>query len=92
MAGYDEKGEGLPNRSIASLANVRAPAFHVLTTIPGNRFNFMNGTSMASATVSGLLTLAREKYSHLPLKQLFCDSEDLREYRNKFFPVSVHHQ
>ncbi len=80
VAGSSETGEGVPNEQVASLANVRAPASNILAPVPGNRFNFMNGTSMASAAVAGVLVLIHEKYDSLPKDILFGSGGDIQKY------------
>jgi len=61
VAGMDDSGNPYPNPEIASKAMVSAPATNVFTTIPGNKHNFLSGTSMASASVTGIITLAVNK-------------------------------
>jgi len=58
VAGMDDNGNPYPNKEIALKARVCAPAFNILTTIPGDKHNFLNGTSLSSAIISGILTLA----------------------------------
>lgn len=60
IAGLDEKGRPLPNRRLASLADAVAPATHLFVTTPGNSYNFIDGTSFASASISGILALSME--------------------------------
>lgn len=61
VAGIDERGNPYPNPEIASKAKVCAPATNIFTTIPGDRHNFLSGTSMSSASVTGILAIAIEK-------------------------------
>ncbi len=61
VAGVDEKGNLYPNSEIASKARVCAPAFNILTTIPGDKHNFLSGTSLSSASVTGILAIGVEK-------------------------------
>jgi len=58
VAGMDDQGNPFPNREIASKARVCAPATNVLTTIPGDKHNFLSGTSMSSAVVAGIFAIA----------------------------------
>lgn len=90
VAGYNGKGEELPNRLVAAQSNVKAPASHVLTTIPNNKYNFLDGTSMASAVVTGLLIIAREKNGFLPRKKIFYSSQRLDKYRTLILNDSTH--
>jgi len=61
VAGLDEQGKPLPNKRLASLADAVAPAAHLFVTAPGNSYNFSDGTSLATAVISGILVLSREK-------------------------------
>jgi subtilisin len=70
VGGLDEKGGPYPNKELASKAAVCAPAVNVFTTVPGDRYNFLSGTSMASASVTGLLALAAEKDGSLAAASL----------------------
>jgi subtilisin family serine protease len=61
VSGFDEKLRPYPNEEIGKKTSVSAPAVNIITTVPGNRHNFLTGTSFSSAYVSGLLALALEK-------------------------------
>jgi len=61
IAGLDELGNPLPNKRLASMADAVAPATHLFVTQPGNSYNFIDGTSMASASISGIIALSMEK-------------------------------
>jgi hypothetical protein len=67
VAGLDDKGNPYPNKEIASKSKVCAPALNIFTTVPGDKYNFLSGTSMSSAEVSGLLALASEKNRELEI-------------------------
>ncbi len=58
VAGFDEANNPLPNRTLAEQADAIAPATGIFTTIPGDRHNFLGGTSFSAATISGLLALS----------------------------------
>ena len=62
VAGIDEQGNPLPNKELASKANAVAPAAHLFSTTPGNNYNFLDGTSLASASVTGIVALALERH------------------------------
>lgn len=47
-----------PSQLLADKADVLAPSEQVFSTVYEGRHNFLNGTSMSSAIVSGILTLA----------------------------------
>ena len=61
VAGLDEQGNPLPNRRLASMADAVAPATHLFVTTPGNSYNFIDGTSLASASISGIMALSMGK-------------------------------
>ncbi|EKD40212.1 MAG: Peptidase S8 and S53 subtilisin kexin sedolisin [uncultured bacterium] len=61
VAGLDESGNPLPNRRLASMADAVAPATHLFVTTPGSNYNFSDGTSLASASISGIIALSMEK-------------------------------
>lgn len=70
VGGTTVRNKPYPDRHLASQAKVCAPAVNVFTTIPRNRHNFMTGTSMSSAIVTGILALAMENRKSLRLKHL----------------------
>jgi subtilisin family serine protease len=61
VAGLDEQGNPLPNRKLAAMADAVAPATHLFVTAPGNSYNFVDGTSLASAAIAGIIALSMEK-------------------------------
>ena len=61
VAGLDEQGNPLPNKRLAAMADAVAPATHLFVTTPGNGYNYIDGTSLASASVSGIIALSIEK-------------------------------
>lgn len=61
IAGLDEHGNPLPNKRLASMADAVAPASHLFVTTPGNSYNFIDGTSLASASISGIIALSKGK-------------------------------
>jgi hypothetical protein len=61
VAGFDDKGDPYPNQEIAKKARVLAPATNVLTTVPKDKHNFLSGTSISSAAVTGILAIATGK-------------------------------
>jgi len=70
VGGIDAAGKGYPNEDLAAAAGVCAPALNVLTTVPGNRHNFLSGTSISAAIVSGVLAIAKEKHRRIGIRQL----------------------
>lgn len=51
-------------------ASVRAPGVDVLTTFPGNRYDYASGSSLASAHVSGIVALMRSLDRQLTPQQV----------------------
>jgi subtilisin family serine protease len=49
---------------------VRAPGLDVLTTFPGDRYDYGSGSSLASAHVSGVVALMRSLDRHLTPQQV----------------------
>ena len=80
VAGTMEDGSFFPNDEIAKKANFCAPCRNLFTTIPGNDHNFINGTSMSAAVVSGLLALSCEKDPSFDLKKLKAFGGDLQTW------------
>ncbi|MCP4672624.1 MAG: S8 family serine peptidase, partial [Desulfobacula sp.] len=70
VAGQDENGSFFPNNTIGEKADFCTPCKNLFTTIPGNNHNFISGTSMSAAVVSGLLSLACEDNPEFNLKNL----------------------
>lgn len=65
VAGTDEQGHRVPNEQVAGQADVVAPLVQFFTSVPDDRHNFISGTSMSTAFVSGVLALALEKQNRL---------------------------
>jgi len=70
-------GGGPDSLVIASFSNygsravdLFAPGVFIYSTIPGNSYQFYNGTSMASPVVAGIAALILEYYPKLSAKQL----------------------
>lgn len=61
IAGLDEQGNPLPNKRLAAMADAVAPATHLFVTTPGNSYNYLDGTSLASASIAGIIALSMEK-------------------------------
>ena len=61
VAGLDEQSNPLPNKQLASMADAVAPATHLFVTTPGNSYNFIDGTSLASGSIAGIIALSMEK-------------------------------
>jgi hypothetical protein len=89
VAGTDEKGNPYPNPEIASKARVCAPAINVLTTIPGDKHNFLNGTSLSSATIAGILTLATGKMGRIEIDKMPPFKGDLCKWEEELLKLSI---
>ncbi|MCU0579673.1 MAG: S8 family serine peptidase [Desulfobacterota bacterium] len=89
VAGLDDAGRPYPNAELASKVRVLAPATGIFTTIPGDRHNFLNGTSMASAVVGGILALAAGKDGTLEDKSLPPFQGDLCRWQEELLAVKV---
>jgi subtilisin family serine protease len=48
-----------------------APGVDILTTVPGQAYDFMSGSSLAAAHVSGLVALLLERQPRLPPRQVY---------------------
>jgi hypothetical protein len=58
VAGNDENGAAYPNAQLYGVSRAVAPARSLFSTVPGGRYNFLDGTSLSSAIVSGLIAVA----------------------------------
>jgi hypothetical protein len=89
VAGMDEKGNPYPNKEIASKARVCAPATNVLTTVPGDKHNFLTGTSLSSATIAGILTLSTGKSGSVEIDKLPPFKGDLCKWEEEVLKLSI---
>lgn len=89
VAGVAEDGRLLPNAAIAAKADACAPVFHVLTTVPGNKYNFMSGTSISSAVIAGLLADAGEKNPFLQKGALPARDTDVCRWTESLLTISL---
>ncbi len=89
VGGLDQSGKPYPDKNLASQAKVCAPAVNVFTTIPNNRHNFLNGTSMSSAIISGILALAVEKNHRININKLPKFNGDICRWAEKVLRVSM---
>lgn len=51
-------------------ANISAPGVNIYSSIPGNRFGFLDGTSMASPIVTGAVALLKSKFPNLKAQEI----------------------
>ena len=89
VAGIDDNGKPYPNEALYHQAGISAPAVNVFTTIPDNNHNYMSGTSISSAIVTGILTLAAEKKKLINIKDLPKYNGSLCEWETKILEIPV---
>lgn len=53
-----------------TLVDIYAPGVQIYSTVPGSKYEFMDGTSMASPVVSGVAALVLSYYPELTAKEL----------------------
>lgn len=61
VGGQDESGGEYPNPALYKASRIVAPATNVFSSVPGDRYNFLSGTSLSAAIVSGLIALTLEQ-------------------------------
>lgn len=84
VAGITEKGEFFPNSKVVEKSDFYLPYDNFFSTIPNNKYNFLSGTSLSSAVVSGLLALAYEKNKDMITKRLQSFDGDINQWVNKY--------
>lgn len=89
VGGWDQAGRPYPNAQLAGKADVCAPASNIFTTLPGKRHNFISGTSISAAIVSGILAVAKEKHQFLGIKTLPAYDGDICRWQEKLIHRSV---
>lgn len=51
-------------------ANISAPGVKIYSSIPGNKFGYLDGTSMASPIVTGAVALLKSKFPNLKAQEI----------------------
>lgn len=71
VAAVDSEGElaGFSNFGAQSV-HIAAPGVQILSTIPGNLYEFMDGTSMAAPYVSGAAALIKARFPELKAREI----------------------
>ncbi|MFQ5559884.1 MAG: S8 family serine peptidase [Nitrospinota bacterium] len=82
VGGLTDNGTAYPNDELVKKARVVAPATNIFTTVPGDRHNFLNGTSMATAVVTGILAVTLEKKGKMSLEEIPRYEEDLCDWQS----------
>jgi subtilisin family serine protease len=89
VGGFDEKLNPYPNKEIVKKTTVNAPAVNIITTFPDNRHNFLSGTSLSSAYISGILALAIEKDSGNNNPRLPEYKGDICKWEEELLKISI---
>ncbi len=89
VGGIDAQGGFYPNASLAAAADVCAPAANIFTTVPGSAHNFISGTSISAAIVTGMLAVAKEKNRHLGINSLPAYDGDLCRWQERLLNLSL---
>jgi subtilisin family serine protease len=89
VGGVDEQLHPYPNLEITKKAFVCAPAVNILTTVPDNKHNFLSGTSLSSAYITGLLALAFEDGAGLNKQTLPTYKGNLCKWVEDLLQISI---
>ncbi len=89
VGGVKKNGLKYPNRDLAGAASVCAPCENIFTTIPQDGYNFLSGTSVSAAVVSGVLALALEKNPFLHKKDIPVMCGDICLWAESLMGISV---
>jgi subtilisin family serine protease len=87
--GLDEKLNPYPNSDITKKSLVSAPAVNIISTVPGNKHNFLSGTSLSSAYVSGILALALEKDKTINKQKLPPYKGDICKWEEELLKMKI---
>ncbi len=89
VGGFDERMQPYPNPYIVEKASVSAPAVNIITTFPHNRYNFISGTSLSSAYISGILAIALEKNKRINIKRLPVYNGNICRWEEQLLQISL---
>lgn len=70
VSSVDENSKISPFSNFGSTIDIAAPGENILSTLPGNSYGYMSGTSMASPMVSGVAALVLSKNPNLTPDQV----------------------
>lgn len=85
VAGENEDHSLFPNGPVARAADLYLPCENIFSTQPGGTHNFLTGTSLSSAMVSGILALAVEKNRFLTKETLPRFDGNLKHWLTRLF-------
>lgn len=71
VTAFDKSKKILPTSNYgASTVDIAAPGNQILSTLPGDKYGYMTGTSQATAFVTGVATLIRSRYPDFSFRQI----------------------
>jgi hypothetical protein len=70
VAAVDIKGKPYAEGIKGGFIDLCAPGVDIMTTLPGDKYNFCTGTSMAAAYVTGAVALLLQKHPNLKPKEV----------------------
>ncbi len=70
VASIDNKGQFAAFSNYGSKVHIAAPGVNILSTLPGNKYGFMSGTSMAAPFVSGVAALIKSNDPSLTVQDM----------------------
>ncbi len=84
VAGITDQGNFFPNKEVADQSDFYLPCNNLFSTIPDNKHNFLSGTSLSGAVVSGLLALSYEKNKDYITKNIKTFDGDMNKWINNY--------
>lgn len=90
VAGIDGD-QFFPSEQLAQQANILAPSEQIFSTFPGGKHNFLNGTSMSSAIVAGIMSLAIQNRTPAEINPKF-NGKDFCKWVNDILKIMVCHK
>jgi hypothetical protein len=84
VAGITDQGDFFPNKEVADQSDFYLLCNNLFSTIPDNKHNFLSGTSLSGAVVSGLLALSYEKNKDYITKNIKTFNGDMNKWINNY--------